>query len=90
MIGVLHGTAGSAPLLALIPITQIASPWWGIAYLALFAIGVLLSMLLFGGLLSTAIRGAQQFSNKVITVFRITMASGSVAYGFYLLPGSHS
>jgi ABC-type nickel/cobalt efflux system permease component RcnA len=90
MIGVLHGMAGSAPLLALIPITQIASPWLGIAYLALFAIGVLLSMLLFGGLLSSAIRGLQRFSNKVITMFRIIMASGSVAFGFYLLWGSHS
>jgi ABC-type nickel/cobalt efflux system permease component RcnA len=90
MIGVLHGMAGSAPLLALIPLTQIASSWLGIAYLGIFAIGVLLSMLLFGGLLSGAVCWLQGFGNNVITLFRITVASGSVAFGVYMLLGSRS
>ncbi|KPJ90400.1 MAG: hypothetical protein AMJ53_13650 [Gammaproteobacteria bacterium SG8_11] len=90
MIGVLHGTAGSAPLLALIPLTQIGSPWLGIAYLALFAIGVLFSMLLFGGALSRAIHWLQRFGDKVITLFRATVAGGSLVLGCYLLLGSHS
>jgi ABC-type nickel/cobalt efflux system permease component RcnA len=89
MIGVLHGTAGSAPLLALIPLTQIASPWLGIAYLAIFAMGVLLCMLLFGGLLSSAVGWLQRFGNKVLTVFRIAVASGSVAFGLHMMLGSH-
>jgi hypothetical protein len=82
--------AGSAPLLALIPLTQIASSWLGIAYLGIFAIGVLLSMLLFGGLLSGAVCWLQGFGNNVITLFRITVASGSVAFGVYMLLGSRS
>ncbi|WP_455210385.1 HoxN/HupN/NixA family nickel/cobalt transporter [Kaarinaea lacus] len=90
MIGILHGTAGSAPLLALIPLTQIASPWLGIAYLAIFAIGVLLSMMLFGGVLSSTIKWLQRFGDKVIAVIRITVASGSVLFGLSLLLGSQS
>ncbi len=90
LIGVLHGTAGSAPLLALIPLTQIASPWVGIAYLALFAFGVLLAMLLFGGLLSGAVRRLQRFGSQVITTFRAIVAGGSIVFGFYLLFGSLS
>jgi ABC-type nickel/cobalt efflux system permease component RcnA len=88
MIGVLHGTAGSAPLLALIPLTQIGSPWLGIGYLTVFAVGVLLSMVLFGGVLSRSIQWLQRFGNKIITLFRAIVASGSVAFGFYLLIGS--
>ena len=87
MIGLLHGTAGSAPLLALLPLAQIPSPWLGVAYLALFTLGVLLSMLLFGGVLSSAVRWLQRFGNKVITVFRITIASGSIVFGIHLLSG---
>jgi nickel/cobalt exporter len=90
MIGVLHGTAGSAPLLALIPLTQIGSPWLGIAYLALFAVGVLLAMLVFGGVLSRSIQWLQKFGNHFITWFRATVAGGSMAFGVYLLLGSTS
>ena len=90
MIGALHGMAGSAPLLALIPLTQIASPWLAISYLAIFAIGVLLSMMLFGGVLSSALRWLQRFGDKVITVFRITVACGSVVLGLSLLLGSQT
>ena len=90
LIGVLHGTAGSAPLFALIPLTRIESPWVGIAYLALFAVGVFLSMLLFGGLFSSAIRFLQRFGNRVITLFRTIVAGCSIAFGIYLLLGSQS
>jgi nickel/cobalt exporter len=90
MIGVLHGTAGSAPLLALVPLTQIGSPWLGIAYLALFAVGVLLAMLVFGGVLSRSIQWLQRFGNHFITWFRATVAGGSMAFGIYLLLGSTS
>ena len=87
MIGILHGTAGSAPLLALIPLTQYASPWEGLAYLTLFALGVLLAMLLFGGVLSGAIRWLKRFGDKTLFGFRILVAGGSVGLGLCMLIG---
>lgn len=88
MIGILHGTAGSAPLLALIPLSKMASPWLGLAYLSLFAVGVLLSMLFFGGILTSLIRWLQLLGNKVINGFRIVVALSSVVFGIYLLAGN--
>ena len=90
MIGLLHGTAGSAPLLALIPLTQIASPWLGLAYLLIFALGVLISMMVFGGVLGSAMRWLQRFGNAFINGFRKLIAGGSIAFGGFWLVGFHS
>ena len=43
-VGVLHGIAGSAPLLALLPVAKMSSPWVGFSYLLLFGFSVFLSM----------------------------------------------
>ena len=90
MIGLLHGTAGSAPLLALIPLTHLASPWLGMAYLCLFTLGVLASMVLFGGVLSGAIRRLQCFGQTFINGFRMIIAGGSIAFGGFWLAGIHT
>lgn len=47
-VGVLHGLAGAAPLMALLPSVQAGSAWIGLAYLAVFSVGVLVSMAGFG------------------------------------------
>lgn len=47
-IGVLHGLAGNAPVLALIPAVNSGQLGVAIFYLMLFSIGVMLSMLAFG------------------------------------------
>ncbi len=87
LVGALHGAAGSAPLLALIPIATQQTPAWGLAYLLLFSLGVLASMLVFGGLLSALFarlagwgRGALQWTRSII-------AGGSLAAGLYVLHG---
>lgn len=85
MIGILHGTAGSAPLLALIPLTQIDSPFLGMLYLLIFAIGVLLSMLLFGGLFSSVMAWLNRFGSNVIRGFRLTVAMSTIVLGLSLL-----
>ncbi len=84
-IGVLHGLAGSAPLLALIPITQMKSPWMGLLYLLIFAVGVLATMLLFGGLLGTAITRLRQFSDRLLTALRTVIAFATIAVGINLI-----
>ena len=84
-VGVLHGIAGSAPLLALLPLSQMNSPWLGISYLLLFGLGVFLSMLLFGGLLGQVFRWLQRWGNQFIHGLRMSVSLISIAYGIKLL-----
>ncbi len=51
MIGALHGVAGSAPLLALVPAITQGDPRWAMAHLGVFSLGMLLAMLACGGAL---------------------------------------
>ncbi|GIX21809.1 MAG: hypothetical protein KatS3mg121_0592 [Gammaproteobacteria bacterium] len=56
LVGLLHGTAGSAPLLALLPMSLQASPAAALLYLLAFSLGVALAMAAFGGALGDAWR----------------------------------
>jgi sulfite exporter TauE/SafE len=85
MVGMLHGTAGSAPLLALLPLSAQARPWFGVAYLLLFGFGVLLSMLLFGGALGALFRGLAQRSERLVRSLRMSVALGSIGFGGWLV-----
>ena len=85
MVGVLHGTAGSAPLLALIPITQLHSLWLGLLYMLLFSLGVLLAMLVFGGLLGGTFRYVMRWGKHFVNGLRLSVASGAIAFGAHLL-----
>ncbi len=60
MIGILHGMAGSSPLLALLPAFRLGSPWMGLLYLLLFSLGVWVSMLVFGVFLGNLFRFLEQ------------------------------
>ncbi len=48
LVGVLHGFAGSAPALALVPAVAQGNMLSALGYLLVFSLGVMLSMLLFG------------------------------------------
>ena len=85
MVGVLHGAAGSAPLLALIPIAQLQSPWMGMAYLVLFGLGVILMMLLFGGMLGTSFRYLNQWGTRTINSVRLLIATTAIGFGIHLI-----
>lgn len=87
LVGALHGTAGSAPLLALIPVAQSASPWWGMAYLLLFSTGVLISMLLCGGALGLMFQRLSRCGRRVFDVMHGTIGIGALLAGGYLLQG---
>jgi ABC-type nickel/cobalt efflux system permease component RcnA len=50
LVGTMHGLAGSGALTLLI-LTQIKSPWLGLAYLAIFGLGSMIGMLLMSGLI---------------------------------------
>jgi ABC-type nickel/cobalt efflux system permease component RcnA len=50
VVGTMHGLAGSGALTLLV-LTQIASPWLGFLYLAIFGLGSIVGMLLMSGLI---------------------------------------
>ena len=87
LAGALHGTAGSAPILALIPVASQQSPAWGLLYLVLFSAGVLACMLLFGGLLGSAFTHLSRSGVRTLEFVRTGIAGASMAAGFYLLHG---
>lgn len=84
-VGVLHGTAGSAPLLALLPLSQLSSPWLGMSYLLLFGFGVFLAMLIFGGVIGQVFGWMKRWGNQAITTLRIGISLLSIAYGIKLV-----
>lgn len=84
MVGALHGLAGSAPILALLPAAA-RSPAIGIAYLLVFAVGVTLAMALVSGALGHfAGRLARGTQASWLPSLRALSATGSIAVGAWL------
>ena len=84
-VGILHGVAGSAPLLALLPLSQMTTPWVGMSYLFLFGSGVFLAMLVFGGVLGKVFSWMKRWGNSFINSLRITVSLLSIVYGVKLV-----
>jgi len=87
MVGMLHGTAGLAPLLALIPLTSQTSPWGVVACLAVFGLGVLVTMLAFGGLIGWVFDRAIRRGETLVNLLRGGVGCFSMGLGLYLLSG---
>lgn len=89
LVGALHGAAGSAPLLALVPAISQGSPGAALVYLGAFSLGVLGSMLVFGGILGSVfvrlVRSARVWPLRLVTG---GSACGSIALGTWLLATS--
>lgn len=86
-IGSLHGVAGSAPVIALIPLMQIAQPAPAVLYLLCFSLGVLLAMLGFGALLARAGRALANAGRGLDAGFQAVVAGGAIAVGTWQLYG---
>lgn len=84
-VGVLHGVAGSAPLLALLPLSQMVSPWVGMSYLFLFGFGVFIVMVIFGGVLGQVFGLMKQWGNSFINSLRLSVSLLSIVYGVKLV-----
>jgi nickel/cobalt exporter len=85
LVGVMHGLAGSAPALALIPMVAHGELLMAMLYLVLFSVGVMLAMLAFG----LGFGATQGFLQKrylwLFNYFRNFVALGSVLFGGYWL-----
>ncbi len=85
LVGGLHGLAGSAPILAVLPAAT-RSPLLGLGYLLLFGIGVALAMSIFSGLLGHVTgRLADADAGRRLSALRACSASGSIGIGLWLL-----
>ena len=87
-VGMLHGLAGSAPLLALIPLTVSRQPIYGFIYLLIFSLGVIVSMLLFGGLFGYLSRHILHYSEQLFRYVRMVLGLGAMTIGTIMLIGN--
>lgn len=88
LVGVLHGTAGSAPLLVLVPLAKLGSPVYGIAYLVVFSAGVFITMIIFGGFLGGVYQWLSKLGTNFVNTLRLIIAASSIAFGAYLVTGA--
>lgn len=82
-VGVLHGLAGAAPLMALLPSLQAGNAVVGVAYLLVFSVGVLVSMAGFGVAFGTfqdwlARRGAAAMNGLRLLVGGLAIGLGGL------------
>ena len=84
-VGMLHGLAGSAPALALIPAVANGQFLQAIVYLFLFSLGVMLAMLFFGLGFAHVQRFLNQRYQTVFQLSRQLIAFASIAFGGYWL-----
>lgn len=84
LVGLIHGTAGSAPLLALIPISQLTQPLVGVVYVLFFSGGVVLAMTVLGGFFAHSMRIVRRFALPLQALIQGMMAVFSLFLGLYL------
>lgn len=83
-IGMLHGLAGSAPAMALIPATLL-HPALGLAYVLVFSIGVLIGMLCFGLCLRRTQGLLLDHSPLLADAGRMALGLAAIALGLFWL-----
>jgi ABC-type nickel/cobalt efflux system permease component RcnA len=79
VVGVLHGLAGTAPAVALVPITSFESPAAGVMYLVIFAVGTACGMALYA-LLAGFVVGRAAFRSERVARW-LAVVTGCVTIG---------
>lgn len=84
-VGIVHGLAGSAPALALVPAVAQGQVLNAVSYLLVFSVGVLLSMMVFGLGFAVLQERLRQKHLRLFQWHRHGIALGSIAIGSYWL-----
>ncbi len=84
MVGALHGLAGTAPVVALIPVTLMPSMSAAITYLVLFGLGTTAGMGAYAGLAAVAVSRAASFE-RLARAVAFGTAAASAAVGTWWL-----
>jgi hypothetical protein len=82
LVGAIHGLAGTAPVVALIPVTLMPNSWSAFGYLASFGIGTVVAMGFYSLLAAVAAAKAAS-SLKVARVVAGLTAGASIAVGMW-------
>lgn len=85
LVGIVHGLAGSAPVLAIIPALETNNAWFGLAYVGLFSLGVLTTMLVFGCFLGKLQRWLSNWGQRLFQISRVCVAFTSIGFGSFWL-----
>jgi len=80
-VGILHGMAGTAPLVALLPVVLSPSPALALGYLALFGVGTVLAMGLYAMITGLVFRHAGRRFPSLASGMRLATALGSALIG---------
>ncbi len=85
LVGAVHGLAGTAPVMALIPVTLIRGPWAATGYLAAFGVGTILAMGLYAALAAAAIRRASTSVRLARRVAAVTAVASIAVGGWWIV-----
>jgi sulfite exporter TauE/SafE len=83
LVGIVHGTAGSAALTVLV-LSTISSTWNGLLYILIFGIGSMLGMLLISIALSLPFHVAGERMSAAIRPIQLSTGLLSCGFGLYL------
>jgi high-affinity nickel-transport protein len=84
IIGVIHGLAGSAAV-ALLVLTAIDDPWWGMLYLLLFGLGTIAGMMLVTLVIAAPFAYSSERFPHFNAYLRISFGLLSVGFGLFLM-----
>lgn len=87
-VGAAHGLAGTAPLIALLPVTLAASPWLAGAYLLFFGVGTTLGMAVYALVAGVVFSQAGARVPRLAGGLRAATALGSAALGVFWMYGA--
>lgn len=87
-VGVAHGLAGTAPLIAVLPVAMIHSPWLAGAYLLLFGVGTTLAMGLYALVAGVVFAGAGDRAPALGGTLRAATAVFSAVLGVVWMAGA--
>jgi nickel/cobalt transporter (NicO) family protein len=88
LIGLVHGVAGSAPLIALLPLVIKSQFLFAGLYILLFTLCVALAMCLFGGVLGMVVSRLQARFRHSLAILQCLLAIQSIALGGYWMSGA--
>ena len=89
-VGVMHGLAGTAPLIALLPVALSGSPWAAGAYLLFFGSGTVVAMGLYAVLAGALFARVGERFPALAGGMRMATALGSAAIGVFWMVGAAS
>lgn len=85
LVGAVHGLAGTAPVIALLPVTLIESPAAAIGYLAAFGIGTTVAMGGYAVVAALAVRRAGASLRRARTAAWVTAGASVLVGGFWVV-----